>query len=243
MRLCALTLLMLCTPSTALIAAPAAAGADWARPYEAVYEASYGPLGMAKVTYRLENTGGEEWLFQSSAEAVGWLSWLYSDQLSERSRFRLLGGDIVPLAYSARRQGGETEEQETVRFNPSASTALADDRGNPPVELDLPPGTVDRMLLQLVLRREIAEGRSQVGISFVDGDDVERYAFAVTGEESVSVPAGRYRAVRVERTDESKKSTVFWLAPALSHLPVRLDQVKSGRPTLRLLLKDYRPLQ
>lgn len=242
MRLPALTLLVLSTLSMALVAVPAAA-ADWAQPYEAVYEASYGPLGMAKVTYRLEKTGGEEWLFQSSAEAVGWLSWLYSDQLSERSHFRLLGDNIVPLAYSARRQGGETEEQETVRFNPTESTALADDRGTPPVQLDLPPGAVDRMLLQLVLRREIAEGRSQVRISFVDGDEVERYAFAVTGEESVRVPAGRYQTVRVERTDKSKKSTVFWLAPALGHLPVRLDQVKSGRPTLRLLLKAYRPLQ
>lgn len=238
MRASALALLMLCAVGPAI----AAAAADWIKPYEAVYQASYGPLGMGRVTYRLEKTGGEEWLFQSSAEAVGWLSWLYSDQLSERSRFQLRGENIVPLAYSARRQGGATEERETVRFSPGESTALADDREHSPTQLDLPPGTVDRMLLQLVLRREVAQGRLPVRIPFVDGDEVERYSFVVTGEELVNVPAGHYQAIRVERTDERGKSTIFWLAPALDHLPVRLDQVKSGRPTLQLSLKAYRSL-
>ncbi len=52
----------------------------------------------------------------------------------------------------------------------------------------------------------------------------------------MQTPAGSFETVRVERVNDRKKSTVFWLAPARGYMAVRVQQTKDGDEQLKMVL-------
>jgi len=211
-------------------------------PYRAEYQLSYGPMGMANAEYHLTRQADGSWLFQSSAKAVGMAAFAFGDQLIEQSHFQVDGQTLLPLHYELKRvNGSQIKEAERVDFNWQSRQAIAHTRKGKQVQLTIHPGVLDQMLMQLALRQQLLAGKEHMSIDFIDEDEIKNYEFAVTGRERIKTAAGELDTVRVERTDDKKKATVFWFAPKLDYLPVRLDQTKRKHPTLHLELKAYHP--
>jgi hypothetical protein len=81
-------------------------------------------------------------------------------------------------------------------------------------------------------------GAQTVEFAMVDDRRIKEYRFAITGRETVTVPAGRFEeAVLVQRIDDPKKTIKFWLAPARDYMPVKVEQVKGGTVELRMVLR------
>lgn len=231
------SLLGLFVTMTALAATPAGLA-----PYRAEYQLSYGPMGMAGAEYRLTRQPDDSWLFQSSAKAVGMAAIAFGDQLTEQSHFQVDGKTLLPLHYELKRTSGDQiKEAERVDFNWQNRQAIVHTRKGKQLQLTVHPGVLDQMLMQLALRQQLLAGQERMSIDFIDEDEIKNYEFAVTGRERIKTAAGEFDTVRVERTDDQKKATVFWFAPKLDYLPVRLDQTKRKRPTLHLELKAYHP--
>ncbi len=211
-------------------------------PYRADYQLSYGPMGMANAEYHLARQADGSWLFQSSAKAVGMAAIAFGDELTEQSRFKLDGQTLLPLHYELKRaSGAQIKEAERIDFDWQGHQAIAHTRKGKQVQLTIHPGVLDQMLMQLALRQQLLAGKERMSIDFIDEDEIKNYEFAVTGRERIKTAAGEFDTVRVARTDDQKKATVFWFAPKLDYLPVRLDQTKRKRPTLHLELKAYHP--
>jgi hypothetical protein len=63
---------------------------------------------------------------------------------------------------------------------------------------------------------------------------VENQQFKVAGSDDVQVPAGRFKAQRVERSD-SDKAFNAWYVPQKYPVPVKLSQSEGGNLTLQLV--------
>ena len=60
----------------------------------------------------------------------------------------------------------------------------------------------------------------------------------VKGREVVKTPAGELDAIRVERVKDASKTTIFWVAPELGYIPVRVEQRKNDSEVLSIALRN-----
>jgi hypothetical protein len=107
----------------------------------------------------------------------------------------------------------------------------------------LPPGTLDELIYVEALRQKLAAGATSMVVPalYGSGGELREYHLQTLGEEEISTPAGRFRTIKVQRTQTGGKYTVtLWCAPDLDYFPVRIDRAKRGRAQGSLFLKSYR---
>jgi hypothetical protein len=85
----------------------------------------------------------------------------------------------------------------------------------------LPPNAQDRLSFLYALSLVPGSGTDAVSYSIFDGKGQSRHSYKLAGRERVSVPAGEFDAVKVQRVGD-EDSAVLWLASEWGHVPVRL---------------------
>ena len=101
----------------------------------------------------------------------------------------------------------------------------------------LTPGVADRFLTQLILSQDAESGKFQDEYKVLDHRDISRFTPSRPRDKSLSVPAGTFDTVVVERQDKgSKRVTDFWFAPKLRYLPVQIQQREPDENTYTLSL-------
>jgi hypothetical protein len=71
----------------------------------------------------------------------------------------------------------------------------------------------------------LANGETDISFDVADGGKLKVYRYRVVGADTIEVPAGTFRTVKVARVrDNSRRETYIWCAPALHYLPVRIWQ-------------------
>lgn len=207
--------------------------------YQASYRVHYGPVSVGTIEYELASAGEDRWVFRGEAHPSGWAGWLPVDSLNERSLFRYRDGRLLPERYETHGQSDEGGMARALVFDESGRRVAVHKDGQLRKTLEVPAGTYDPALLQLVLRHEVARGERTIHYRFVDGGKLKTYHFEVQGEEPLDTPAGLFDTVRIVRVDDPDKRSVLWLAPALDYLPVQFEQREAGRPTVRLALRQF----
>lgn len=101
-------------------------------------------------------------------------------------------------------------------------------------------GQTDPLLLQLRVRQWMCAGPHEpedtLTLSFIDKRGSKQYVFAVTSHEPVTVPAGTFDSVRVERIDADDRMSRFWLDPENQYQLLKAEQQKRDDPVVRLSL-------
>ncbi len=170
-------------------------------------------------------------------------SWLFrwaTGKISERSEFCQVGEHLQPRSFRYHRSGvGAGDENFSLSFDPDART-VTDHAGT---TREWPDGGVDRLMVQLEALRLVDGMRFPVQerllqVTVIDDDRIKEYTLAVTGEETISVPAGEFRTIRVERINDPKKTTRFWVAPELGYRLVKVEQQRRDDPVLGFALKS-----
>ncbi len=201
-------------------------------------------LGKAKVSLA---KGEDEGCFVYSYTAKP--SWLFrwaTGSISERSDFCAENGRLFPRHYRYHRDGiGAEDENFSLSFD-RENAEVTDDKG---VTREWPEGAVDRLLVQLEALRLVEDmafpaPQRELTVSIVEDDRVKEYTLAVTGEETIRVPAGEFSTIRVERINDPRKSTRFWVAPELGNLLVKVEQQRKDDPVIGIALsrKPKRPI-
>ncbi len=145
-----------------------------------------------------------------------------------------------PQVFHHLRSGGRKRRDHEFVFDWQAGRVTERQGDREPATLL--PGTLDELIYVEALRRSLAERATSLVLPVLYGSDgeIREYRLQTVGEEEVSTPAGRFRAVKVERTQTGGKYTVtLWCAPQLDYFPVRIDRHKRGRAQGTLLLKKY----
>lgn len=208
-------------------------------PYTATYTLSRGNLKVGETRYELRIQADGQVLFRTHAETRGLVSLFRSDEIIEESRLKLdEEGRLIANEYTYRHQRGDRiEEEKRIDFHWDKGIAISrvDDES---WELPIEPGTTDQMSLQLKVMQDAKSGVQDKRLVYqaVDEDEVEEYEFILEGEHVVTTGAGEFQTLRLQR-EHGSRTTIFWVAPALGYLPVRVEQRREDRATISLELE------
>jgi hypothetical protein len=108
------------------------------------------------------------------------------------------------------------------------------DRAGP---VELKPGDLDAMLVNLALARDVAAGKP-LRYRMVDDGRAKDMVYTVAGKESITVGGKARQATKVERTDGNKQ-TLVWIVDGMP-APARILQRKDGQDEVDLQLKSMK---
>lgn len=238
----------LATLALAICALPLAAGNDGSRnaaatttgdstaaamplaPYQAEYEVLRKDRPVGSSDTRLQRDG-DAWRLESHTRGERGMASLAGFEARQELRFDWHRGQVRPL-HSVYDQKATLSSRriEVVYDWEQGRYQLSDRRGRH--SHALPAGTADRYGSQVTLAARLAAGERDFSFAVPYPDGLRQWRFRVTGEETVTVPAGTFSTLRVERVrEDSDRQTVSWHAPQLDWLAVRTLQAEDGTRT------------
>ncbi len=211
------------------------AGAVAAPPqaFTATYNVSQAgqPLGVAQVSLAPADNGA--WIYRKDLKGTGGLAALLGASVQESSRLRWKGDVPEAISYDYQLQAAIKNKQRHLRVD-WATNQVTVDEGKGSTTYGAQPGMVERNTLPLALGLALRNGQEHIALPVAVRQTVETQHFKVTGKETITVPAGRFDAVRVERTDADRGFTA-WYVPKRYLLPVKLSQHDGGNMQMELV--------
>lgn len=208
----------------ALAAAPGA--------FTATYEVLRDGSSMGQATVTLKPAGHGEWTYSKQMQGTSGLAALLGANLSESSRFRWKGDVPEAISYDYRLEAFKTKQRH-LRVD-WAGHKVTVNEGKGPITYASTPGMVERNTTALALGLALQDGQKQIALPVAVRQEVQTQRFAVSGKEKITVPAGSFEAVRVDRTDADRGFSA-WYAPKRFPLPVKLSQHDGGNLTMQLM--------
>jgi hypothetical protein len=213
----------------------AAAPASTPHAFTATYEVQRGGSSIGESTLTLRADGNGRWTYTSKMHGTSGLAALLGASVEETSRFRWHDARPEALSYDYAMSAAVKHKTRHVVVDwTTGKVAVDDSKGT--FGYATQPGLVERHLLPLALGWALASGPQQITLPVAVKDRVEQQHYSVVGKESVTVPAGTFQAVRVNRSDDDKGFSA-WYVPGKYAAPVKLAQTDGGNITL--LLKTY----
>jgi Protein of unknown function (DUF3108) len=207
--------------------------------FRASYELTRGSMKIGNSSIELSISRNGSYTYKSRSWPVHWVAWFLKDKLNESSKGKITEQGIRPDRYSYQRTGGSTEREAKLFFDWEDMTVennVEDSRW----KMDIPAGTLDKLVSHLGMMYELDNGETDIKFNVADGGKLKEFRFRVVGEETIEVPAGSFRTVKVSRLrDNSKRETFFWCAPALHFLPVRIRQREKDDSEYQSDLESY----
>ncbi|WP_296402884.1 DUF3108 domain-containing protein [Psychrobacter sp.] len=166
---------------------------------------------------------GNSWNYTVNARVAGVAS------ANQSSTFSLIGNNIIPTSASTTYKLFGMGRSHTMKFSNSGKSVASTYRGKT-ANLSAPDRAFDDLSLEAQIRQDLLTGKFTGNYYMVKKDKVEKTPFKKVGSTKVTVPAGTFDTIRVDRIhDDSDRSTSFWLAPSLDYLPVKVSQVNDGK--------------
>lgn len=189
-------------------------------------------LGDIMVTLKA-GEGADCYRYESRAEPVGMVRMFYGKP-RETSEFCIAAGKVVPRRFSYQRG----DDSFTLDFDLPGGK-VRDGQGR---ERDIPANAQDRFGLQQAMRLWVISNGGkpdpgEVEFALVDDDRVRHYRFAITGRETLKLPAGTFETVKVERVDNPDRISRYWVAPGAQWMPVKVESGRDGKIQLRMELR------
>ncbi|RFA30423.1 hypothetical protein CAI21_04925 [Alkalilimnicola ehrlichii] len=231
--------------------------------FNATYLASARGMALGRAEMQFERNRDGEYNYQSHLRPRGVIALLYRNEIEEKSRGVIENGQIIPHRYDYIRTGrGGREDHIDFPEQPGGVSTLhykGDSR-----EQQLPEHVIDQMSLHLAMMNDIAAGEEEMRYLIAQPRRLRVYAVTVKGRDEIRTREGTFEAIRVEvtgqlRIDEEDEAdfdldaaelppytggdeTIFWFAPDLSYLPVRIRHVDEDDGAVELELERLKSL-
>lgn len=193
-----------------------------AKPYSAEYTVHYNGFKVGEMHQRYTPQPDGNWLLQTEMKTSGLVSWFKSDKVVERSIVSFTNGMPRPLSYSYHYSGNHKEVVERLDFDWNNKTIKSLQDGQT-VTLPLQPGVQDKQSYQLVMRKELPEGKKNFVYPIAERGKIEKYELQVIGEEPQVTTFGTVDTLVVK-----KGTTTLWLAKDYDYLVVKIEQKEDG---------------
>ena len=218
--------LLLAAASGGVLAAPPKA-------FTATYRVLRDGSPMGEATVSLKPLGQGQWEYGKHVRGTSGLAAMLGANLDEVSRFRWKGDVPEAVSYDYRLDAAIKTKQRhlTVDWD---KRQVSVDEGKGVTSYRATPGMIERNTTALAIGLALRDGRKQIVLPVAVKQEVQTQQFKVTGKEKVTVPAGSFDAVRVDRTDADRGFSA-WYVPERYPLPVKLSQHDGGDLTMELV--------
>jgi hypothetical protein len=205
-------------------------------PYTAEYEVLRNdkPLGRGIVTLAPQ---GDAWSLTSVTRGTKGLASLAGVEIVEKSLLQWRNGRPETLDYQYRQQAAWSTRERSVRVDIGHGRVTSREKDKVH-EFVWEPYAIDRQVVALAMANDLSNGkRDKLTYRVVDRDRFGPQTYRVGAEESVDTPAGRQRALRVQRVrNRSGRTTTTWLGIDNGFVPVRVLQSEPDGETFEMRL-------
>lgn len=213
----------------------ASAAAPELRPFSATYSVN-GQSGSADI--QLERLADGNWSYKQHIRVKSWLYRLFLPaERSQRSQFTFQNDRLLPQHFTADDGAGNSSGDQKLDFDWTRGrvTGIFERK---PVDLPLQPGLLDSLSVQVALMNDLIAGRTPQRFILVEKGKIREYAYTSIGNEILSTAMGDHRTViyRSSRVG-SEKTTVFWCAPDLGFLPLKVERRDGKKVEITLAMK------
>lgn len=176
--------------------------------------------GKGNATRTLSKSGND-WIYRVNATAL-----LGSATANQTSTFRITDIDIKPQSASTAYKILGVGSLHNVSF---ANDKVVSSYKGKSTTLKATKPAFDELSMEVQIRQELLNGKFTGKYDLVKKDSIETTQFKKSGNAKITVPAGSYDTVRIDRVhDDKDRQTTFWLAPSLDYLPVKVIQNNDG---------------
>jgi hypothetical protein len=108
-------------------------------------------------------------------------------------------------------------------------------------EYEIDENTQDELTILLTAGCALENGADSYKAKAAYGDEVDEHHFRVTKRETLDTPAGTVDTlvVKKQRDEDSKRRTLFWVAPELDYMVVRAKHIENPALFGELIMTDY----
>lgn len=218
--------------SSAVLAMSFSSHAMAMAPFQAAYQFSYNNKNLGSATRSLTQQGNN-WTYKFAAKAGGIAS------ATETSQFNFADNKINSQKFSRSSKLLVHTDTMNINFNPSnksISTQKDDDKHS----FTWQAGVLDELNAELQLREDLKNGNALKSHYLIaDHNSVEQRRFIKQGTENIKTNYGTFSTIKVIlQHSKPERNTVFWLAPKLDYLPVKVTH-NDGKSSYGLLLTSY----
>jgi len=218
----------------ALAFSTSAAFAAAPQPFTAHYQVLSDGQPIGDATVKLSTAGNGEYSYTNASKGTGGMAAMMGASSEETTRFRWQNDAPTTLSYDYKLQSSFKTKQRHMSVDP-ASGKVTVDEGKGPGSYAAVPGMADRNSLPLAIGLALASGKQTVTVPVGVRQGVEQQQYKVTGTEAVQVPAGKFKAEKVARSDDGSKRFDAWYVPQKYPVPVKISQADGGDLTLQLV--------
>ncbi|MBK3393428.1 DUF3108 domain-containing protein [Psychrobacter sp. M9-54-1] len=202
--------------------APTLASAKSVEPSSANYSFTIEDKYKGTATRTL-NKSGNTWKYNVNARVAGVAT------AAQNSTFTINGNNVVPTQASTTYKLLGVGRTHKLDFNPSSKKVVSNYRGKS-TTLNMAQQAFDDLSLEVQIRQDLLNGKFSGNYYMAKKDKIEKTPFKKSGNTKITVPAGTFDTVRVDRVhDDNSRSTSFWLAPSLDYLPIKVSQINDGK--------------
>ncbi|GAF53687.1 LOW QUALITY PROTEIN: hypothetical protein JCM18900_12278 [Psychrobacter sp. JCM 18900] len=200
--------------------APTLASAKTVQPSTADYSFTVEDKYKGTATRTLSKSGNT-WKYNVKARVAGVAS------ASQNSTFILNGNNVSPTQASTTYKLLGMGRTHKLDFNPSSKKSHQLGKST---TMNMSQQAFDDLSLEVQIRQDLLNGKFSGNYYMAKKDKIEKTPFKKSGSTKITVPAGTFDTVRVDRVhDDDSRSTSFWLAPSLDYMPVKVSQINDGK--------------
>ena len=211
--------------------------------YTAEYEASYKGKRIGTSVFSVtRDKSSSAYIYESITTVKGLARFVSPRPVIDRSLFETIDGAIRPLEFWHEDGSRKGEENEHIAFNWEDGLAvMSGEFGSR--ELNLKPGIVDRASLQVTIMADLNRGIEPMRYAVANEDSIEVYNYVAQGNTQISTRIGELDAVSyVQQREGSSRRTIIYMAPALEHVPIRIEQLRDDETLSAFVLTAFERL-
>jgi len=196
--------------------------------YTAEYEVQYKGRRVARAQFAVATDTAGQFAFNSSTEARGIWRLAAPKAAIERSLFGVETGRIVPTSFRYEDGSRKGEDNYSLEFDArGGEVRITSAVGKTSIDFEV--GLLDRGSLQVALMYDLGSCKLPGPYRYVDDGGITEYRYERLDDLAVETEIGTIETVRFSQQREgSSRHTILWLAPELSYLPVRIEQIRNG---------------
>lgn len=233
----------LCVAAAALLPAAlsfaASAGSAPLAPFHAEYATLRNGSEIGRTALDLRDNGDGSWTLRSETQGTAGLAKLAGVHVVETSRFRWSEGLPEMLDYAYRQDAAFKQRTRSAKVDWNAGQVSVVE-GDEPTSYAAAPGLISRQSVTLAIAGDLLRGAETFAYKVAVRDRIEDTRYTRTATEAVTVPAGRFDAVLMQRDGEPgadrKRVARSWFAESLGWLPVQIEQTEKKGDTITLKL-------
>ena len=200
-------------------------------PFQASYQFAYNGKSLGSATRTLKKSGNQ-WNYVFAAKAGGIAS------ATETSNFSLNDNQIQSISFSRSSKILVHNNTMSIKFNPAAKTIqTSKDKENH--SFAWKDGVLDELNTELQVREDIKANQLKSNYYIADAKGVDARKFVKRGNEQIKTNYGTFDTIKVVlQHNKPGRETIFWLAPKLDYLPVKVTH-QDKKSSYGLLLSSY----